>query len=170
VFPHFAAATHAIDRHVTSSVSARPSHANAIVPTYELRIGRRQMKSDLTIVFNYIISQWSFTPDAFKSAIINAALAKFVLSLFWWLTRFLVARFPRSTSLSLLNRMLDTRPAKLVILVLDVTLIDVFLFFAVVALMDLHVSFSYFSLWTAALFSFLLVYMLMLTHRDVRNY
>ena len=111
------------------------------------------MKSDLAAVFNFLISQWSFTPAAFKDAIINAALAKFVLSVLWWMTRLLVARFPQNGALALLNRFFKTRPAKLVILILDVTLIDVFLFFAVVALIDLRAQFSMFSLWSAALFS-----------------
>jgi hypothetical protein len=56
------------------------------------------------------------------------------------------------------------------VLVLDVTLIDVFLFFACVALIDLHRGFSIFSLWTAALFSFLLAYMVMVAHADIKRY
>jgi hypothetical protein len=56
------------------------------------------------------------------------------------------------------------------VLVLDITLIDVFLFFACVALLDLHRGFSIFSLWTATLFSFLLVYMVMVAHKDIKKY
>jgi hypothetical protein len=81
-----------------------------------------------------------------------------------------MTRFPENAALSTLSGMFRTRPAKLVILILDVTLIDVFLFFAVVALIDLRAQFSLFSLWSAALFSFLLVYMLMIAHRDVKQY
>ncbi len=128
------------------------------------------MKSDLVIIFNFILSQWSFTPSAFKEAIVNAALAKFLLSAIWWLTRFLVGKFPSSQALSAVNALFNTKPAKLVVLVLDVTLIDVFLFFAVVSLLDLRVQFSFFSLWSAALFSFLLVYMFIVTHADIKRY
>ena len=128
------------------------------------------MKTDLAIIFNFIISQWSFTPQAFKEAIINAALAKFTLSVIWWVTRFMVHKFPKSATISVVSSMLNTRPAKLVVLVLDVTLIDVFLFFAVVSMIDLHAQFSYFSAWSTALFSFLLVYMLMITHADIKKY
>ena len=128
------------------------------------------MKSDLTVIFNFILSQWSFTPGAFKDAIINAALAKFLLSGIWWATRFLVGKFPANQALSVVSILLNTRPAKLVVLILDVTLIDVFLFFAAVSLLDLRVQFSFFSLWSAALFSFLLVYMFIVTHADVKRY
>jgi len=128
------------------------------------------MKSDIAYIFNFLIGQWSFTPAAFKEAIVNAAIAKFALSITWWLTRLLVARFPKNTALTALSGLFNTRPAKLLILILDVTLIDVFLFFAIVALLDLRAQFSMFSLWAAALFSFLLIYMVMLTHRDVRRY
>ena len=51
-----------------------------------------------------------------------------------------------------------------------ITLIDVFLFLASVALLDLRTGFSMFSLWSAALFSFLLVYMVMVTHTDIKKY
>lgn len=128
------------------------------------------MKSDLIIIFNFILSQWSFTPGAFKEAIVNAALAKFLLSAVWWLTRFLVGKFPANQALSAVNALFNTKPAKLVVLILDVTLIDVFLFFAVVSLLDLRVQFSFFSLWSAALFSFLLVYMFIVTHGDIKRY
>jgi hypothetical protein len=128
------------------------------------------MKSDLGIIFNFIISQWSFTPQAFKEAIINAAIAKFTLSVIWWMVRLLVAKFPQSRTMNLVSRLLNTKPAKLVVLVLDVTLIDVFLFFAVVASIDLRNQFTYFSLWSASLFSFLFVYMLLITHNDVKRY
>jgi len=128
------------------------------------------MKSDLGVIFNFIISQWSLSPQAFREAIINAALAKFTLSVIWWMARLLVARFPRSGAITLINRALDTKPAKLVVLVLDVTLIDVFLFFAVVASLDLRNQFTYFSLWSAALFTFLFVYMVLITHNDVKRY
>ena len=36
--------------------------------------------------------------------------------------------------------------------------------------LDLHRGFSVFSLWTAALFSFLLVYMVMVAHKDIKKY
>lgn len=128
------------------------------------------MKSDLEIVFNFIISQWSLSPQAFKEAILSAALAKFTLSMIWWMTRFLVAKFPRSAAISAVSGVLATKPAKLVVLILDVTLIDVFVFFAVLAMRDLHLQFSYFSLWSAALFSFLFIYMLIITHADIKRY
>lgn len=128
------------------------------------------MYSDLVIVFNFIISQWSLSPEAFKDAVLYAAFAKAVLAVIWWSTRTLVAKFPGSPILAAFQAMLGTKPAKLVVLVLDITLIDVFMFFAVVALLDLHRGFSIFSLWTAALFSFLLVYMVMVAHTDLKKY
>ena len=79
-------------------------------------------------------------------------------------------KFPGSAALTAFQTLLGTRPAKLVVLVLDITLIDVFLFFAAVALLDLHRGFSIFSLWTAALFSFLFVYMVMVAHADLKKY
>ncbi len=128
------------------------------------------MYSDLVIIFNFIISQWSLSPEAFKDAVLYAALAKAVLAVIWWSTRTLVAKFPGSSALAAFQAMLGTKPAKLVVLVLDITLIDVFMFFACVALLDLHRGFSIFSLWTAALFSFLLVYMVMVAHADLKKY
>ena len=128
------------------------------------------MVADLVVVFNFIISQWSLSPQAFKDAVLYAAFAKCVLAVLWWTTRVLVAKFPANAALSVFQDLLNTRPAKLVVLVLDITLIDVFLFFACVALLDLHRSFSVFSLWTAALFSFLLVYMVMVAHKDIKKY
>lgn len=128
------------------------------------------MYSNLVVVFNFILSQWSLSPQGFKDAVLAAALAKCVLAVVWWTMRMLVAKFPSNLALSAVQRLLHTRAAKLVVLVLDVTLIDVFLFFAAVALMDLHSGFSIFSLWTAALFSFLLVYMVMVAHADIKKY
>ena len=128
------------------------------------------MSSNIVVVFNFIISQWSLTPQAFKEAVLVAAFAKCVLAVIWWTTRMLAAKFPTNPTLSVFQQSLETRPAKLVVLVLDVTLIDVFLFFACVALLDLHRGFSVFSLWTAALFSFLLVYMVMVAHKDIKKY
>ena len=128
------------------------------------------MYSDAVVVFNFVISQWSLTPQAFKDAVLVAALAKAVLAVVWWTTRMLATKFPGSAPLSVFRGLLDTRPAKLVVLVLDITLIDVFLFFAGVALLDLHRGFSIFALWTAALFSFLLVYMVMVAHKDIKKY
>jgi len=128
------------------------------------------MVSNITVIFNFIISQWSLTPQAFKEAVLAAALAKCVLAVLWWTTRMLVAKFPTNPALSACQKLLDTRPAKLVVLVLDITLIDVFLFFAGVALLDLRQSFSVFSLWSAMLFSFLLVYMVMVAHSDIKKY
>jgi hypothetical protein len=128
------------------------------------------MRSDLNVVFDFIISQWSFTPQAFKDAIINAALAKFVISAIWWVTRYLVSKFPENAAFGGLAALLGTKPAKLVVLILDVTLIDAFLFFAIVALLDFRNSFSMFSAWSTALFSFLLIYMIMITHADLKRY
>ena len=128
------------------------------------------MYSNIVVVFNFIIGQWSLTPQAFKDAVLAAALAKCVLAVIWWTTRMLVAKFPSNPALSACQKVLNTRPAKLVVLVLDITLIDVFLFFAGVALLDLRQSFSVFSLWSAMLFSFLLVYMVMVAHKDIKKY
>ena len=128
------------------------------------------MYSDLVIIFNFIISQWSLTPQAFKDAVLAAAFAKAVLAVIWWTTRMLVSKFPKNAALSALQAALNTRPVKLVVLVLDITLIDVFLFFAGVAMLDLHRGFSAFSLWTATLFSFLFVYMVMVAHSDIKKY
>ncbi len=128
------------------------------------------MTSNLAIIFNFIISQWSLSPQGFKDAVLAAALAKCVLAVVWWTARMLVAKFPAIAGFSLLHSMLSTRAAKLVVLVLDITLIDVFLFFAGVALIDLRHSFSMFSLWSAALFSFLLVYMVMVANTDIKKY
>jgi hypothetical protein len=129
-----------------------------------------RMYGDLVVVFNFIISQWSLTPQGFKDAVLAAALAKGVLAVIWWSTRMLVTRFPKNTALTAFQTVLATRPAKLIVLVLDITLIDVFLFFAGVALLDLHRGFSIFSLWTATLFSFLFVYMVMVAHADIKKY
>src|SRR6266849_6725552 len=135
-----------------------------------IRKGANPMSSNIVVVFNFIISQWSLTPQAFKEAVLAAALAKCVLAVLWWTTRMLIAKFPANATLSVFQGLLNTRAAKLVVLVLDITLIDVFLFFACVALLDLHRGFSVFSLWTAALFSFLLVYMVMVAHSDIKKY
>jgi len=126
--------------------------------------------SNLVVIFNFIISQWSLSPQAFKDAVLFAALFKSVLAVLWWTMRVLVTKFPASDGASKLRAVLDNRPAKMVVLVLDVTLIDVFLFFACVALLDLHRGFSIFSLWTAALFSFLLAYMVLVAHADLKRY
>jgi hypothetical protein len=128
------------------------------------------MYSDLVIIFNFIISQWSLSPQAFKDAVLYAALAKCVLAVLWWTVRVLVAKFPANAAVSKFQALLNTRGAKLVVLILDITLIDVFLFFACVALLDLYRGFSIFSLWTAALFSFLLAYMVMVAHADLKRY
>ena len=128
------------------------------------------MHQNLVIVFNFIISQWSLSPQAFKQAVLYAALAKAVLAVLWWTMRLLVSKFPASEAAVGLQVVLNSRPAKLVVLVLDVTLIDVFLFFACVALLDLYRGFSIFSLWTAALFSFLLAYMVIVAHADIKRY
>lgn len=128
------------------------------------------MYSNLVVIFNFIISQWSLSPQAFKDAVLVAALLKSVLAVLWWTMRMLVAKFPSSGSVSRFQTLLNNRPAKMVVLVLDVTLIDVFLFFACVALLDLHRGFSIFSLWTASLFSFLLAYMVLVAHADIKRY
>ena len=128
------------------------------------------MYQNLVIIFNFIISQWSLSPQAFKQAVLYAALAKATLAALWWTMRLLVSKFPASEAAAGLQVVLNSRAAKLVILILDVTLIDVFLFFACVALIDLHRGFSIFSLWTAALFSFLLAYMVIVAHADIKRY
>jgi hypothetical protein len=128
------------------------------------------MYTNLVVVFNFIISQWSLSPQAFKDAVLYAALAKCILAVLWWTMRMLVAKFPASEAASGLQILLNNRVAKLAVLVLDVTLIDVFLFFAGVALLDLYRGFSIFSLWTAALFSFLLAYMVIVAHGDIKKY
>ena len=128
------------------------------------------MWADLVVIFNFIISQWSLSPQAFKDAVLIAALLKSVLAVLWWTMRMLARKFPASDSVSQVQAMLNNRPAKMVVLVLDITLIDVFLFFACVALLDLHRGFSIFSLWTAALFSFLLAYMVIVAHADIKKY
>ncbi len=99
-----------------------------------------------------------------------AALAKCVLAVAWWTVRVLAAKFPTNALMSGVQAALETRPAKLLVLVLDITLIDVFLFFAVVATLDLYRGFSIFSLWTATLFLFLLVHMVMVAHSDIKKY
>jgi hypothetical protein len=128
------------------------------------------MAENLVVIFNFIISQWSLSPQAFKDAVLYAALAKCVLAVLWWTMRVLVTKFPASEAATGLQVLLNNRGAKLVVLVLDVTLIDVFLFFACVALLDLYRGFSIFSLWTAALFSFLLAYMVIVAHADIKRY
>ena len=128
------------------------------------------MYENLVVVFNFILSQWSLSPQAFKDAVLYAALAKCVLAVLWWTMRVLVAKFPASEAATGLQVLLNNRGAKLVVLVLDVTLIDVFLFFACVALLDMYRGFSIFSLWTAALFSFLLAYMVIVAHGDFKKY
>jgi hypothetical protein len=128
------------------------------------------MYENLVVVFNFIISQWSLSPQGFKDAVLYAALAKCVLAVLWWTMRVLVAKFPASEAATGFQLLLNNRVAKLVVLVLDVTLIDVFLFFACVALIDLRRGFSIFSLWTAALFSFLLAYMVIVAHADIKKY
>ena len=52
------------------------------------------MRSDAMYIFDFIVRQLSFTPEGFKDAIVNAALAKFTLSAIWWGTRLLVSKFP----------------------------------------------------------------------------
>jgi hypothetical protein len=128
------------------------------------------MYQNLVVIFNFIISQWSLSPAAFKDAVLYAALAKAVLAVLWWTMRVVVAKFPASDAAAGLQAVLNNRPAKLVVLVLDVTLIDVFLFFAGVALLDLYRGFSIFALWTAALFSFLLAHMVLVAHADIKRY
>lgn len=128
------------------------------------------MRNDAAYIFDFIIRQWSFTPGAFKDAIINAALAKFSLSVIWWGARLLINKFPSNEAISAVNALLNTKPAKFIVVILDVTLIDVFLFFAVVTIIDVSRDFSFFSLWSATLFSFLFVYMLIVTHADVKRY
>src|SRR6266705_1401303 len=142
----------------------------AIRARERIRKGANPMYSNIVVVFNFIISQWSLTPQAFKEAVLAAALAKCVLAVTWWTTRMLVSKFPANAALSVFQGMLETRPAKLVVLILDITLIDVFLFFAGVALLDLSQNFSVFSLWSAMLFSFLLVYMVMVANKDIKKY
>src|SRR5215510_1172153 len=94
--------------------------------------GGNPMLDNLVIIFNFIISQWSLSPQAFKDAVLFAALAKCVLAVLWWTMRMLVTKFPASEAATGLEVLLNNRGAKLLVLVLDVTLIDVFLFFACV--------------------------------------
>ena len=140
--------------------AAEITQKEAVNPMYE----------NLVVIFNFIISQWSLSPQGFQDAVLYAALAKCVFAVLWWTMRVLVAKFPASEAATGLQILLENRVAKLVVLVLDVTLIDVFLFFACVALLDLHRGFSIFSLWTAALFSFLLAYMVIVAHADIKKY
>jgi hypothetical protein len=128
------------------------------------------MLGDLEYILKFIVSQWSFTPESFKQTLVNAAMAKIAFSFCWWIARLWGSKFPQDKVPALVNAFFNTKPVKLVTLVLDFTLIDVFLFLSVVAVKDLRVQFSYFSLWAAALFCFLVVYMLLITHRDLKSY
>src|SRR5437879_11786880 len=94
------------------------------------------MYSNIVVVFNFILSQWSLTPQAFKDAVLAAALAKCVLAVIWWTTRMLVAKFPANPTLSACQKVLDTRPAKLVVLILDLKMIDVIPLCPDLALLD----------------------------------
>src|SRR2546427_9755275 len=85
------------------------------------RKGANPMSSNIVVVFNFILSQWSLTPQAFKEAVLAAALAKCGLAVIWWTTRMLVAKFPANAALSACPKLLDTRPAKLVALILAMT-------------------------------------------------
>jgi hypothetical protein len=128
------------------------------------------MLNNLEYIFRFIISQWSLTPEAFKEMLLSAAMAKIIISVCWWVARLWGSHFPRDKVPALLIAFFHTKPVKLVILVLDFTLMDVFLFFSVVALKDLRVQFSMFSLWASALFCFLVVYMVIITHKNLKRY
>src|SRR5881396_329520 len=116
------------------------------------------MYSNIVVVFSFVLSQWSLTPQAFKEAVLAAALAKCVLAVIWWTTRMLVSKFPANPARSAWQKILETRPAKLVVLILDITLLD------------LSQSLSVFSRWSAMLFAFVLVYMVMVAHKDIKRY
>src|SRR3981081_2578498 len=106
----------------------RPGRA-AVRGRGRFRKGANPMYSNIVVVFNFILSQWSLTPQAFKEAVLAAALAKCVLAVIWWTTRMLVSKFPANPALSACQKLLDTRPAKLVVLLLDLTPIDLLLLF-----------------------------------------
>src|SRR5437773_2841053 len=44
------------------------------------RKGENPMYSNIVVVFNFILSQWSLTPQAFNEAVLAAAFAKCVLA------------------------------------------------------------------------------------------
>src|SRR5260221_2129040 len=50
------------------------------------------MVSNITVIFNFIISQWSLTPQAFKDAVLFAALTKCVLAVICGATLMLVTK------------------------------------------------------------------------------
>src|SRR5258708_26722058 len=58
------------------------------------------MVSNITIIFNFIISQWSLTPQAFKEAVLPPALAKCVLAGIWWATRLPIAEISADAAVS----------------------------------------------------------------------
>src|SRR5258708_10282999 len=72
------------------------------------------MVSNIIIIFNFIISQWSLTPQAFKEAVLAAALAKCVLAVIWWTTRMLIGEFPAHATLSVFQDLLHTPAAQIV--------------------------------------------------------
>src|SRR3989440_11284647 len=84
------------------------------------RKGANPMYSNIVVVFNFILSQWSLTPQAFKEAVLAAALAKCVLAVMWWTTRMLVAKFPANPALSPCQSLLETQPTKRIVLVLHI--------------------------------------------------
>src|SRR5437879_10404084 len=102
------------ERHGRAEPGGRPRRER-------FRKGANPMYSNIVVVFNFILSQWSLTPQAFKEAVLAAALAKCVLAVIWWTTRMLVAKFPANATLSACQKLLDTRPAKLVVLILYIT-------------------------------------------------
>lgn len=128
------------------------------------------MLNNLEYILKFIVSQWSFTPETFKETLLSAAIAKIIISVCWWIARVWASRFPHDKVPGLVNAFFKTKPMKLVTLVLDFTLLDVFLFLSVVALRDLRLQFSYFSLWAATLFCFLVVYMVIVTNKDLNAY
>jgi hypothetical protein len=65
------------------------------------------MAENLVVIFNFIISQWSLSPQAFKDAVLYAALAKCVLAVLWWTMRVLVAKFPASEAATGLQVLLN---------------------------------------------------------------
>src|SRR5260221_10985531 len=81
------------------------------------------MVSDITIIFNFIISQWTLTPQAFKDAVLFAALTKCVLAVISGTTRLLVAKVTPNPTLSGFQGLLEAPPAKLGGAGLDITLI-----------------------------------------------
>src|SRR6266704_1737400 len=59
----------------------------AIRARERIRKGANLMYYNIVVVFNFIISRWSLRPQAFKEAVLAAALANWVLAVICWMTR-----------------------------------------------------------------------------------